>query len=130
MIQLFSKTARPLPLVMLGLLPENVRRMKAGDPVYINLRHIHEDCPDWTLSISCDGHMQPKDPTAAEKHVTINMQGDMLDRFMRGKQLDIPLTCITLVLFYTEDEDKFTADLMSSGIQIDCFNDNRGRMVN
>lgn len=133
MIQIFAKEGRQGPTVMLGLLPENVKRIREGKPLIARFREISPELPDYTLSIAVDAHLSPTAETCRENHISVNMHGDALERFLRRKLWEIPLSAnpkvnagaLTLVLFYTDNEESFIADLLAQGVSIKEFRDDR-----
>lgn len=111
---------------MLGLLPENVRRLKQGKPIF---KHLGEDVPElaeWQLFIGHNASARDN----GKPMVNITFNGDAIDRFVLRKMWEIPAQppdmpfCI--VVFYTEDQDKFMATLLEHGVTIHNFVDRRG----
>lgn len=126
MILLYTKQAKDGPLLCVGLLPENIRRMKEGDPIFIRLRDRVPELPDWKLFIGQNCKAKNDD----EKLINCCFHNDSLDRFVQRKmwnlQKEDTLLPFNLMLFYAEDENRFIANLLEGGITIEHFHDQRG----
>jgi hypothetical protein len=125
-ILLYTKEAKHGPLLCVGLLPENIRRMKEGDPIFVRLRDRVPELPDWKLFIGHNCKAREDD----QKLINCCFHDNSLDRFVRRRLWDIrkedSLLPFNLMLFYAEDENKFMADLLEGGINIEHFHDQRG----
>lgn len=126
MILLYTKDANGGPLLCVGLLPENIRRMKGGEPVFVSLQERDPHLPDWKIFIGQNCKAREDD----EKIINCCFREDSLDRFVVRKMWSLrredTLLPFNLMLFYAEDENKFMANLLEGGINIEHFQDQRG----
>lgn len=126
MILLYTKDAKDGPLLCVGLLPENIRRMKNREPILVRLRESVPELPDWTIFIGHNCQAREGD----EKLINCCFHDDSLDRFVVRKVWNLrkedTLLPFNLLLFYAEDENNFVAELVEGGVTIEHFHDQRG----
>jgi hypothetical protein len=125
-ILLYAKRKDRPALLCLGLLPENITRLKQGWPI---CRRLGQDIPElknWGLFI---GHNQSAVDDGTPT-VNITFHGEALDRFTRRKLWEIPAEPpdlpFNITVFYAMDGEKLLSDLMESGVIIEHFTDKRG----
>lgn len=126
MILLYTRDSPGGPLLYVGLLPENIRRIKSGEPVFVSLQERDPHLPDWKIFIGQNCKAREDD----EKIINCCFHEDSLDRFVVRKMWNLrkedTLLPFNLVLFYAEDENQFMANLLQDGINIEHFQDQRG----
>lgn len=133
MIFMYAQESDRGPLLMCGILPEDLAQVKAGQRVFVSLAANDLCMPQWTISVKC-GAPDPRD--GDECHVAILFESvRALDHFVKQKMTDFPKEVLgspfNLILFYTESAEKILQDVVTSGIGIERIVDNRpGGMVN
>lgn len=126
MILLYAKKKMSPPMLGLGLLPENIKRLKEGWPIF---RQLGDDIPElqgWELFI---GHNQ-SGRDRGERMISITFQDEAIDRFVLRKLWEIPAQSpdmpFNITVFYAENEEKLMAALTEGGVKIENFTDKRG----
>jgi len=132
MILMYAKESNRGPILMCGILPDEVAMLKAGRRLFAALADYHKEMPPWTLDINCE-IAERKD--MAKRHIVISFQRQSLDQFVKQKMFDLPKESLgapfNFCLFYTENHESVMTNMLAQGIDIEHFEDHRpGRMVN
>jgi hypothetical protein len=135
-------------LIALGLEPGNIDRMKKGDPVFVRLRDMSPECPDYTISIGQSQHVHPPNPADNKKHISMNFEPTVLDRMVQGEwsekegkvihppkiiplhkyvEADPTVPNLKLMIFYTENPTEFEQEIRSEGIRFQRYLNTRGK---
>lgn len=133
MILMYCDKSDRGPMLMCGILPEEIAMAKSGQRLFVSLEAYSKFMPPWTLSINC-GALNPNDK--AKQHISVQFQCERaLDRFVNQRSSDFPKEMLgspfNLFLFYTESVEKWVEEVMATGVTIEHFEDHRpGGMVN